>query len=331
MPYWLPDEAYDPDVFRKKSWVRPAFDSGMFSRSWRFSIRGAFIPRDAIREGEQLRIRFVVHNRSRHEGTIYYIVKLRDVYERNLLYSSDVTERRHGNTACIAAGEQHRIEHVISWEELTRSLPPGHRDEVHLAVEIEVWTPGRLKAEGMRLDEGRGWWPPRGMFQHAELMHNPSVVLRPAIASCFISYAWTGCRDYPVNAFRGWVYRLADALSRCGLRPIIDYNFLAPALVNREVIQRSLDDSDAVLIVYSDDYVERLNDPATGVGFEYGLIQSRADLWAKTVPIRRGLRDREADAFKIEPRFVDDLEGESLNAQAAILFGHIAGRLGGHS
>lgn len=288
---------------------------------------GAFIPRDAIREGEQLRIRFVVHNRSRQEGTIYYIVKLRDVYEGTLLYSSDLTERRHGNTACIAEREQHRIEHVIPWEDLTRSLPSERRDEIHLAVEIELWTPGRLKSQDMHIDEAPRRWPPQGMFQHVELMHNPSLVLRPATASCFISYSWTGRCDYPANAYRCWVYRLADALSRCGLRPIIDYNFLEPALVNREVIQRSLDSSDTILIVYSDEYVERMGNPNTGVGFEYGLLRSRGDLWAKTVPIRRGLQDREGDAFTIETRFMDNLEGESLNAQAAILVGHVVGRL----
>jgi hypothetical protein len=328
LEYWLPDEAYDPDGFRKKSWLRPAFDSGLFSRLWWFSVRGAFIPRDAVRQDEQLRIRFVVANKSRHEGTIYYIVKLRDVYKRDLVYSSDVSGRRHGNTACITAGEQHRIEHVIPWDELTRSLPTGHRDEVHLAVEIELWTPGRLKSEEMRVDDTQGWWPPRGMFQHVELMHNPSVVLRPPIASCFISYSWTGRRDLPANAYRCWVYRLADALSRYGLRPIIDYDFLAPTLVSREVIQRFLDDSDAILIIYSDEYLERIGNPTTGVGFEYGLIRSRVDLWAKTVPLRRGLRDREADVFTAESRFIDDLEGESLNAAAAILAEHVIGRVG---
>jgi hypothetical protein len=178
----------------------------------------------------------------------------------------------------------------------------------------------------MRVDDTLGRWPPRGMFQHVELMHNPSLVLRPAVASCFISYSWTGRRDYPVNAYRSWVYRLADALSRCSLHPIIDYNFLSPMLVNQEVILRSLDKSEAIVIVYADAYIERMGDSATGVGFEYELIRFRADLWAKTVPIRRDLRDREAEAFAVEARFIDDLEGESLNAQAAILARHILER-----
>lgn len=217
---------------------------------------------------------------------------------------------------------------MIPWEELTRLLPPDRRDEIHLAIQIELWTPGRLKAEDMHLGPEQGLWPPGGMFQHVELMHNPSLVFRPAFASCFISYSWTGRSDYPSNAYRCWVYRLADALSRCGLRPVIDHNFLESALVTREVIQRALDDSEAILIVYSDDYLERLDNPETGVGFEYGLVRSRMDLWSKAFPIRRGLRDRDADAFKVEPRFVGDFEGESLSAQAAILVGHIASRLG---
>lgn len=306
--------------------MRPAFDSGLFSRTWRFRVAAAYIPRDAVRHGEELRIRFVVRNESRHEGTIYYVVNLWNVYdEREFLYSSDLTDRRHGFTACIDAHEQQCVEHVISWDELTRRLPATAMGELFLAIEIQLWTPGRVRVDAGGQPGRRGGWPPRGMFQWVELMHNPGIVLRQALASCFISYAWRGRRDYPPNLHRGWVYRLADSLSRCGLLPVIDHNFLAPALVNRKVIERALEQCDRILLVYSDDYVDRMDDPRTGVGFEYGLIRARPKLWAKTIPIRRGLRDREEALFSRETRLVEDFEGESMVAQAAALFGYIAG------
>lgn len=323
MEWWLPNEVYQPATFRRISRIRRAFDAGFFSRSWRFGVDGAYIPRDAIRESEQLRVRFAVSNLSRHEGTIYYIVRLRDVYDGRPLYSSDASLRRHGHTVCIPAGERHRIEHTIDWDDLVESLGPADRDEVFLAVEIEIWTPLRLRAtpEG---SAGSGLhWSSRDLFQHVELMHNPSLVLRPAVASGFISYAWQGHPDYPEHSYRYWVYRLADALSRSGIRPLVDYNFLAPAAVTREVIERALAASDAIILVYSDGYVERIGNSRTGVGFEYGLIRSQSELWAKTVPIRRGLKEREAEAFSLEARFVADFEGESLGAQAVALAQHI--------
>lgn len=323
MDCWLPEEVCQPATFRRRSHIQRAFDAGFFSRSWRFSVDGAYVPRDAVREGEQLHIRFVVNNLSRHEGTIYYIVRIRDVYDGRPLYSSDASRRRNGYTACLSGKARHRIEHVIDWEDLVDQLHPLGRDEVFLAVEIEIWTPLRLRT-GPGTSVGGGLhWSSRDLFQRVELMHNPSLILRAADASCFISYAWRGRRDYPEHSYRCWVYRLADALSRSGIRPVIDYNFLAPASVTREVIERALTASHAIILIYSDGYLERIGDPCTGVGFEYALIRSRPDLWAKTVPIRRGLLEREAEAFTLEARFIDDFEGESLGPEAAALAQHV--------
>lgn len=327
MDCWLPEEVCQPATFRRRSRIRRAFDAGFFSRSWRFGVDGAYVPRDAVREGEQLHIRFVLNNLSRYEGTIYYVVSLRDVYNGRLLYSSDASPRRHGHTACLPARTRHRIEHVIAWEDLVEHLYPAGREEVFLSVEIEIWTPLRLRT-GPESSAGGGLhWSSRDLFQRVELMHNPSLVLRPAAGSCFISYAWQGRPDFPEHSYRCWVYRLADALSRSGIRPVIDYNFLAPASVTREVIEHSLAASDTIILIYSDAYIERIGDPRTGVGFEYELIRSRPDLWAKTVPIRRGLREREAEAFRLEARFVDDFEGESLGAEASALAQHILSSL----
>jgi hypothetical protein len=289
-------------------------------------VAAAYVPRDAIREGEELRVRFLVSNESRHEGTIYYVVNVRNVYdESQLLYSSDLTDKRYGHTACVAARDRHCIEHSIPWQELTQSLPTDASGEIFLAIEIELWTPGRVRIDGGYSRERSS----REMFQRVELMHNPSILLRAAAASCFISYAWTGHNDYRENDYRAWVYRLADSISRSGLRPIIDYNFLSPALVNREVIRKCLKDSEVIILVYSDDYVARMADDETGVGYEYGLIRSGADLWSKTFPIRRGLRERTKELFRLETRFVEDFEGESMIANATALVSQIVSRLRG--
>jgi hypothetical protein len=161
------------------------------------------------------------------------------------------------------------------------------------------------------------------MFHKVQLAHTPIVIFGAEQASCFVSYAWRGRTGLPENEHRAWVYRLADALALAGYRAVVDFNFLAPASINEDVIRKNLVECDRILIVYSDDYLERRARPETGVGFEYGLVSSQADLWKKSIPIRRAVRDREAELFAIERRFVTSFENGDVSANVSTLVHHV--------
>jgi TIR domain len=166
----------------------------------------------------------------------------------------------------------------------------------------------------------------RGMFHKVQLMHNPILLFGPDKGTCFISYAWRGHPDLAEHEHRAWTYRLADALALAGYRPVIDFNFLAPALVSREVIESKLIAANHVLIVYSDEYIRRRARPQTGVGFEWHLLSSDPALWSKTIPIRRNLTDEEAALFAAETRFVMSFEEGDLTANTSILAHEISKR-----
>jgi hypothetical protein len=143
-------------------------------------------------------------------------------------------------------------------------------------------------------------------------MANPVLMLRNPASSCFISYAWSGAPNLGDNEHRAWVYRLADGLSQLRIRAIIDYNFLSPVRITKAIIRQSLASADTVLIVYSDDYLDRMDKPETGVGFEYKTLRSNRALWRKTIPIRRSVSANEHKLFDAEARFVPSFEEGDL-------------------
>lgn len=309
LEYWLPAESYHRDIFLSQTRPRRIWDRSNLLRPWRFRVRGAYLPRGVIRASDTLQIRIDLANESRQEGTVYIVASLREVYPpHRLVYCSNDHSSRASHFACIASGDNHRLGIQIPWRDLVRGLPPG-RSRHTLAVELEISTPAHGRQPAGYIPEGE---LASNSFHRVQLNHNPIAVLDQPTANVFISYAWRGREGLGANVHQQWAYRFADALSQAGVRPVIDFNFLSPTLVTKDTIRKEIEQADRVIIIYSDQFVTRMNDPSTGVGYEYDLLRSNGSFWAKTVPIRRDLRQKADTLFAIDGRFVYDFEATGI-------------------
>lgn len=322
MDYWIPDRAADDVVFRKSTRLRQIFDVGARSaRWWVFQIADAYLPRKQIWPGDDLAVRFSIHNHSAQEGVVYYIVTVRHAYG-NAQASTDELPDRAARIAWVPAGAPATIQTLIP-SHLLQRLRCGDTDEMTLSVEIELWVPRRARMERTHVTDRLMTLTRSGRFHKVALFANPTVLYRRPATDAFVSYAWAGADRLPSNAHRAWVYAFADALAQSDVQAIVDYSFLSPKVVTNEVIVRSMDEAAHVVIVYSDAYLERIDREGTGVSLEYGLIRAKHELWSKSLPIRRDVYDRERELYSREERFVLSFERDDLATATSMLARHM--------
>lgn len=95
----------------------------------------------------------------------------------------------------------------------------------------------------------------------------PTVfVLKVKNPIVFISYSWD---DEP---HKEWVLRLSADLRKNGIITLLDRYFLNPGSNASVFMEKSIEDADKVLIIFTDKYKSKANGRIGGVGVEYSMM-----------------------------------------------------------
>src|SRR5438105_2122879 len=104
---------------------------------------------------------------------------------------------------------------------------------------------------------------------------------RPTV---FVSYS------YDSEAHESWVLRICDDLIRNGVDVIVDKKELRGGADIGQFMERAIRDSDRVLVICTEAYVEKADGRRGGAGYEIGLVTAaihRQQDTTKFVPIVR--------------------------------------------
>lgn len=139
----------------------------------------------------------------------------------------------------------------------------------------------------------------------------------------FISYSWDNV-DH-----KNWVLNLANELRNNGINSIIDQYVLKGGKNAPYFMEQSIEKSDKVLIIFTENYKLKAENRKGGVGYEYSILN--AELYKKIVEnekyipiLRQGSRDNSIPGFmqqffSIDMRKEDDFK-EKLNELVLTIF-----------
>ena len=141
---------------------------------------------------------------------------------------------------------------------------------------------------------------------------------------CFISYSWEG------DEHSAWVRKLATRLRECGVDAILDQFHCAPGTDLTRFMERSIRESDFVLLVCTPTFARKADAGAGGVGFEKAIVTG--EIFAgeqqetKFVPVLRHGDAKEALPSYLKSRlFVDFREDASFQVKVEELLRHFYG------
>ena len=125
----------------------------------------------------------------------------------------------------------------------------------------------------------------------------------------FISYS------HDSEQHRDWVRQLAEKLSADGVSVVLDQWEIGPGHDVTAFMERGLTSCDWVLIICTDEYVQKVNTLKGGVGYERMIVTAEVarDLeTTKFIPILRTQRSESLPTF-LGPRIYVDLRGDEAN------------------
>lgn len=121
-----------------------------------------------------------------------------------------------------------------------------------------------------------------------------------ATPKVFISYSWDG------DEHKAWVKNLADELFKNGCEVVLDQYEVQAGDNVTYFMERSVEDTDKVLLILTENYKLKADGRGGGVGYEYSMINAE---WYKNqignnkfIPVLRG-----EDADKCKPVFVNSV------------------------
>jgi hypothetical protein len=124
----------------------------------------------------------------------------------------------------------------------------------------------------------------------------------------FISYSWDS------DAHRDWVIQVATRLRQDGINVVLDYWDLLPGGDKAKFMERSIVNSDFVLIVCTPGYADKANERSGGAGYEAMIITSQIAKHieqTKFIPVLRlGNFDDSAVPIWLQTKIGIDLRGD---------------------
>ncbi len=144
-------------------------------------------------------------------------------------------------------------------------------------------------------------------------MADTSTLRLDGVPRVFISYSWDG------NAHRDWVIHLATRLRQDGINVVLDYWDLLPGGDRTTFMERSILNSEFVLIVCTPGYAVKANERSGGAGYEAMVITTqiakRIDQ-TKFIPVLRlGNFDDSAVPIWLQTKIGIDLRGDHYSEQ----------------
>ncbi len=140
-----------------------------------------------------------------------------------------------------------------------------------------------------------------------QVAHPPSE----GAPTVFISYSWDS------DAHRGWVIQLATRLRHDGINVVLDYWDLLPGGDRTKFMEKSIVNSEFVLIVCTPEYVKKANERTGGAGYETMIITSQLAKQIdqmKFIPVLRvGDFDDSAVPIWLQTKIGIDLRGDSYD------------------
>jgi len=101
-----------------------------------------------------------------------------------------------------------------------------------------------------------------------EVEQNDKVFGSETPPKVFISYSWDN-EDH-----KAWVLNLANELAKNGVEPILDRFELNPGANAPYFMERAIDESDKVLIIFTENYNLKATHRKGGVGVEYSILNA---------------------------------------------------------
>jgi hypothetical protein len=160
-------------------------------------------------------------------------------------------------------------------EEIAKSEKQGKVDEEVFVKSFENWqTENPDSSQGHVKTTLKEWLDSQREkaqeIEREEVAIETEIVENPKV---FISYSWDN-EDH-----KNWVLNLAKRLRENGVDAIIDRYELKPGKNMMVFMEQSIEVSDKVLIVFTENYKLKADKRAGGVGYEYSILN--ADLYQR--------------------------------------------------
>jgi hypothetical protein len=248
--------------------------------------------------GDDLVFHGLIRNIGLRRGTVYVRVLVFDPYECSRVVFDSHVHLSNGERRLLRRAEIRPLStagFACAWK-----VPEGLQPGVYYTA-VELWTPATLLAPGSTKY-------PSHRFRCAKLGWPEVVALQGSPPRrVFVTYSWDPDR---ISFGRGpskhqkWVMALCDELTRNGLSVVVDRYAFLPGQRLRELLAQDRNSFDAIVLVCSERYTRRANEPITdpmtanGVQIETALL-SEEDFFAcakdRFVPVIRNNRRRDRD------------------------------------
>jgi hypothetical protein len=264
---------------------------------WSFRCARCVAEPSIVRRGERVTIRIVVRNNGLRIGTIYPITTLAEPYDRSRVVFSS-----HENADAI---QQRALRIVDIPPGLTKECSIDWRVPIDLKpslyyLKCEIWNAPRAYADDDPIAHKRSyrfhesaWFP---ALEVTPGVHSKDEAIMPRV---FISYAAFS------DAHKEWVIALRNELVRHGIDVVLAETDLRSPMEITYFMEQGIRESDAVILVCSNIYVEKANERRGGVGYET-VITSK--MFAESDPRRRKwipvLRDNTRPAVERIPTYL---------------------------
>jgi hypothetical protein len=103
--------------------------------------------------------------------------------------------------------------------------------------------------------------------------NNTEISIDKTKPTVFISYSWDS------EEHKLWVLKLAERLTKDGINVILDRYYLKPGKNLPYFVENSIEKSDRIIIVFTENYKLKADKRKGGVGYEYSILN--ADLYNK--------------------------------------------------
>ncbi len=239
-----------------------------FCKGWSFKITNIDLSHSVLQRGDKLSVNYTVYNDGLRGGLAYVIFLIANPYDHNqVVFNShrDLTKDEKQRLRLTPIKRNESADYSFTWNS------PSNLDIGVFDLKVQLWNPAKLfwqKGNFFRFHQHLFYETPwRGVIEVVEPTFVSSnkqsmrdkEVERPKV---FISYSWES------DSHQKWVLDLADELVRFGITTIVDKRNIHPGEEITHFIERSINDSDTLLLICTEKYTDKANNRLGGVGME---------------------------------------------------------------